>query len=253
MYRILLTAALVLGHAAALPAQTWDATGLQLTRAELEAVLERYEQTATTTAYSTTLRKQAERDANLIRERLQDGDMRIGDRVLLAVEGHETLSDTFNVVGGRAIILPQIGRVPLEGVLRSELQDHLKQHIGRFVREPVIQVRALVRLQIMGEVVRPGFYPVPSDLLLTDVLMLAGGPTSTARIENTEIRRGDETIWERDALRQAVIDGRTLDQLSVRAGDAIYIPERSSRLTSIQNVMFMISGLASVILLVTQL
>jgi protein involved in polysaccharide export with SLBB domain len=231
----------------------WDPTGLQLSRAELQEILDRFEQTAESSAYSRTLRDQAAREASLIRSRLEEGDMRAGDRVLMVVEGHEQLSDTFNVVGGRLIVLPDIGRVPLEGVLRSELQEYLTKHIARFIRDPVLQVRALVRVQILGAVVRPGFYPVPSDLLISDVLMLAGGPAASAKIEDMEIKRGAETIWGREDLREALIEGRTLDQLSVRAGDGIHVPEQSSRLSSVQNIMFIVSGLASLLLLATQM
>src|SRR5690606_14211490 len=142
----------VAGAAAAQDTSGWDPTGLQLTRAELQDILARYEETAESSAYSGTLREQAAREAALIRARLDEGDMRVGDRVLLVVEGHPTLSDTFNVVAGRLIVLPDIGRIPVEGVLRSELQPYLSEQLGRFIRDPVVQVRALVRLQILGEV-----------------------------------------------------------------------------------------------------
>lgn len=230
----------------------WDPTGLQLTRAELQEMFARFEETAESSSYSRALREQAAREAALIRARLDEGDMRIGDRILLVVEGHEQLNDTFNVVAGRLIVLPEIGRIPVEGVLRSELQTHLTEQIGRFIRDPVVQVRALVRVQILGAVGSPGFYPVPSDLLITDVLMLAGGPEASAKIEGIEIRRGTEVIWEAEGLREALIEGRTLDQLSVRAGDSIFVPEQRSGLASIQNIILMLSGLASLALLAAQ-
>jgi protein involved in polysaccharide export with SLBB domain len=231
----------------------WDPTGLQLTRAELQEILARFEETAESSTYSGALREQAAREAALIRARLEEGDMRIGDRILLVVEGHEQLSDTFNVVAGRLVVLPEIGRIPLEGVLRSELQSHLTEQIGRFIRDPVIQVRALVRVQILGAVGNPGFYPVPSDLLITDVLMLAGGPDASAKIEGIEIRRGAEVIWEAEGLREALIEGRTLDQLSVRAGDSIFVPEQRSGFASIQNIILTLSGLASLAVLAVQI
>ena len=231
----------------------WDPTGLQLTRAELQEILARFEETAESSTYSGALREQAAREAALIRARLEEGDMRIGDRILLVVEGHQQLSDTFNVVAGRLVVLPEIGQIPLEGVLRSELQAHLTQELGRFIRDPVVRVRALIRVQILGAVERPGFYPVPSDLLLTDVLMLAGGPATGAKIDEIEIRRGSETIWEADALREALIEGRTLDQLSVRAGDGIYVPEQANRLSNLRDILYIVGGIVSIVLLATSL
>lgn len=242
-----------LAPAAAQDTSGWDPTGLQLTRTELQDILARFEETSESTAYSRALREQAAREAALIRARLEEGDMRAGDRVLLVVEGQTALTDTFNVVAGRMVVLPEVGQIPLEGVLRSELQAHLTQQIGRFIRDPVVHVRALVRVQILGAVARPGFYPVPSDLLLTDVLMLAGGPAAGAKIDEIEVRRGSETIWEADALREALIEGRTLDQLSVRAGDGIYVPTQSNRLTYLREVLYIVAGLSSLVLLVTQM
>ncbi|OYV71887.1 MAG: hypothetical protein B7Z72_05980, partial [Gemmatimonadetes bacterium 21-71-4] len=49
------------------------------------------------------------------------GDFRVGDRILMTVEGEPQLSDTFTVVPGPAIDLPVIGTVPLTGVKQTGL------------------------------------------------------------------------------------------------------------------------------------
>jgi protein involved in polysaccharide export with SLBB domain len=257
MTRRVILAALVAAvlPACALPAlaQTgpgWDPTGLQLTRADLEDLLARFEQTATSSAYSSTLRAQARAEAALIRQRLEEGDIRVGDRILLVVEGHEQLTDTFTVVAGRAIVLPDIGEVPLTGVLRSELQQHMTEQIRRFIRNPVVHARSLIRLEILGAVGTPGFFTIPSDMLITDALMIAGGPAGNAQMDRIRIERGRDVIWAGDRLREAVIEGRTLDQLSVRAGDSIHVPAKSGgRLGTMREVMLVVSGVASVILI----
>src|SRR5690606_40435943 len=99
--------------------RSWDPTGLQLTRPELEQMLELYERAA---ASGSTV---AREEADLIRRRLSDGDLQAGDRIVLAVEGHTELTDTFSVNGTRSIVLPEIGAVPLGGVLRSELETYM--------------------------------------------------------------------------------------------------------------------------------
>ncbi len=55
--------------------------------------------------------------------------------------------------------------------------------------------------------------------------MAAGGPAANANIDAIRVERGDSRVWEGDRLQQAMIEGRTLDQLNVRAGDRIFIPE----------------------------
>src|SRR5687767_10452918 len=98
-----------------------------------------------------------------------------GDRVLLTVEGDSVLSDTFTVVAGPALRLPDIGEISLAGVARSGLEAHLTRELGRYIKDPVVEARALIRVSVAGEVTRPGFYAVPIDLVLPDALMLAGG------------------------------------------------------------------------------
>src|SRR5439155_14869154 len=107
----------------------------------------------------------------------------VGDRILLHVEGDSALSDTFSVVAGPALRLPNIGEIPLAGVSRNDLEAHLTRELGRYIKDPVVQARALIRVSVVGEVSRPGFYAVPVDLVLPDALMLAGGATQAARVD----------------------------------------------------------------------
>lgn len=213
----------------------WDGTGLHVTRAELEATLARHEAAG------------ARNEAAAIRQRLDEGDLRVGDRVLLYVEGQPQLSDTFNVVAGRKLVLPDVGEVALAGVLRAELQDHLTAEVGRYLRSPLVRARSLIRLEVMGAVGRPGFYAVPADVLVSDALMIAGGPAGNARIERIKIQRGRDVLWDGDRLRAAVVEGRTLDQLGVRAGDAILVPEQKPAFATFRDVLMIASGIASLV------
>src|SRR2546430_14391553 len=90
----------------------------------------------------------------------------VGDRILLHVEGDSALTDTFTVVAGPALRLPDIGEISLAGVRRTDLEAHLTQQLSRYIKDPVVQARALIRVSVVGEVTRPGFYAVPVDLVL---------------------------------------------------------------------------------------
>src|SRR5436190_15055939 len=82
----------------------------------------------------------------------------VGDRILLRVEGDSALSDTFTVVAGPALRLPAIGEISLAGVRRNDLEAHLTRELGHYIKDPVVQARALIRVSVLGEVVRPGYY-----------------------------------------------------------------------------------------------
>jgi len=147
-----------------------------------------------------------------------------GDRILLRVEGDSALSDTFTVVAGPALRLPNIGEVTLAGVRRGDIEAHLTRELGRYLKNPVVQAHALVRVSVVGEVTHPGFYAVPVDLVLPDALMLAGGATQVARVDRLQILRGNASLWSVSDLQSAIARGATLDQLGVRAGDRIQVP-----------------------------
>ncbi len=148
----------------------------------------------------------------------------VGDRILLSVEGDSALSDTFTVVQGPALRLPEIGDISLANVPRSGLESFLKSELGRYLNEPVVSARALIRISVMGQVARPGFYAVPVDLVMPDALMVAGGATPDARLEKLQIIRGNSTLLSSASLQTAIARGATLDQLGVRAGDRIEVP-----------------------------
>lgn len=152
----------------------------------------------------------------------------VGDRILLSVEGDSALSDTFTVVAGPALRLPNIGDISLAGVSRAQLEPYLARELGRYINDAVVNAHALIRISVMGQVAKPGFYAVPIDLVMPDALMVAGGATPDARLEKLQILRGSSRLWAGSALQTAIARGATLDQLGVRAGDRIEVPRGSS-------------------------
>lgn len=148
----------------------------------------------------------------------------VGDRILLRVAGDSALSDTFTVVSGPALRLPDIGEISLADVPRAEVESYLARELGRYIKDPMVEARALIRISVMGEVARPGFYAVPIDLVLPDALMLAGGATPDARIDKLKVMRGKSALLTEGALQDAITRGATLDALGMRAGDLIDVP-----------------------------
>ena len=171
----------------------------------------------------------------------------VGDRILLRVEGDSALSDTFTVVAGPALRLPNIGEISLAGVHRRDLEAHLSRELGRYINDPVLQARALIRVSVVGEVVRPGYYAVPIDLVLTDALMLAGGATKDARVERLSIQRGNSSLWSGDPLQTAIARGATLDELGIRAGDRIQVPGKANPESKWRIVGLLFTGVATAV------
>lgn len=229
---VALTALMTLGFPAAASSQSaaeWDGGREQLTRTELESLAERLRETATSTAYSSSLRDEAQRSVEAIEERLRNGDFKVGDQVELEVAGEEEMSQTLTVRRGPSIDIPIVGSVSLDGVLRSELEEHLTEELSQYIRSPDVRARTLVRLLVQGEVADPGYYVAPAEMLISDVLMLAGGPTREALLTGLRVERAGARIWEGQAMETAVIQGRTLDQLNLQAGDHLIVPQEVQR------------------------
>jgi protein involved in polysaccharide export with SLBB domain len=196
----------------------------QMTRAELTDRLAWLEQLSGSAEQRPEVRGEATREAAMVSERLTSGDLRVGDQVVLSVEGEVALSDTFTVRPGQVLTLPGVGDISVAGVLRSELKPHMTAALGRFIRDPIVQAESLVRVVITGQVGRPGFYGVRAEELLSQAIMAAGGPGAGANLKGVYVERSGERIWTGDTLQQALADGRTLDQLSLQAGDQIVVP-----------------------------
>ncbi len=244
---LVLLALASLAFPAALIAQSDSAAarGSFATRAELVAMAEAAERIGSDGNVDAETRDRKRLEAQGVRERLRDGDFQIGDRVVLRVRGDSSLTDTFTVRAGRTLQLPSLDELSLVGVLHSELQGVLTRHIGRYVRNPEIESASLIRLAVVGRVNRPGFLSVGPSSLLTDVIMLAGGPTGDADLTTTVIRRGVNEVWSKKDVRVAMSQGMTLDQLNLRAGDEVVVGERRRRgLGSTAQVLATITGLA---------
>ncbi len=195
------------------------------TRAELEELLALYQRVLDSPAYSDAVKASTRVRADRVRERLNRGDFELGDRIVLYVQGEPELPDTVAVQAGPRITLPLFGDISLQGVLRSEVEDHLTEELGQFINNPVVEARAMMRVSVQGAVGRPGFYVVPADMLLSETLMMAGGPAQTSDLEELRIERGAQVVMEGRELQEALRQGLTLDQLNLQAGDQVVVPQ----------------------------
>ena len=201
-----------------------DPTRLEIDRAELTRLLAQYDAVAESTAYGDELRQEGRALADIIRERLRSGDFRSGDQIALLIEGAETVRwDTLTVEAGHLINVPTLGPILLQGVLRSELETHLSTEIGRFIQSPRIRAHSLIRVSVLG-VGQPGFYTLPTDLPLSEAVMMVGGPGAGAAPDEIRIERGQDVLWSVEELQIPVSAGRTLDELGLQAGDRIILP-----------------------------
>lgn len=210
------------------------------TRAELETFADSLARNASATDSARAM-------LDRVRARLRLGDFRPGDRVQLEVVGESTLTDTFTVDPERHLRLPPptIGTLPLEGVLRIEFEPRVIDYLSRFLQNPVVRARPLLRVSVQGEVTRAGFYEVPADAVLSQPLMAAGGTTARAKMEELRIERDGESIWSGAMLQRAIAAGQTLADAYIRDGDQYFVPGRDLGMRERLSFLWIVVSLAS--------
>lgn len=91
------------------------------------------------------------------------------------------------------IDFPVVGKVHLAGLTRAEAAEKIKNELQsqNLIRDPVVTVDYLnLYVSLMGEVARPGRYPITRDAItILDALSLAGDLTIFGRRDNIRVIR----------------------------------------------------------------
>jgi polysaccharide biosynthesis/export protein len=153
-----------------------------------------------------------------------------GDLINVGVYDEPTLVQTIRVddLGNAHLLL--LGTQHLAGLSTSEagalIQNLFKQ--GEFLLNP--QVSLLISeyntqgVSVLGEVKKPGNYPVLGDRNLLDVLAMAGGPTPLAANVVTIQRRSGSQETVKTALANDP-DQLLSSRVAIQPGDTIVVPK----------------------------
>jgi protein involved in polysaccharide export with SLBB domain len=204
-------------------AQAADTRLSQASRAQIQASLEEAEKIVASSGYSARIKDMKRKEIALLKSRIEEGDLQPGDQIVLVVAGESTLTGTFVVGPNRSLALPGLPDISVKGLLRSEVPDFMTTELAKYLRNPTVQAQTTMRLSFLGGVGRPGYYQMPAQQLLDSAIMTAGGPAGGIDPSNTKIERNGQEVLSKEAFRQALIEGRTLDQLNLRAGDEILV------------------------------
>lgn len=166
-----------------------------------------------------------------ISERPAPGEYRIGreDVLEVAVWHEPELTRVVPVRPDGRISLPLAGEVEAAGRTPSELQAHVAQALAPFVRD--IKVAVVVReinasrVFVLGEVARPGGFPLRGPMSVVQALAFAGGRTEFAKNELVWLRQQENGSTERVPLSfRDLVKGEAAGALWLRPGDVLYVP-----------------------------
>lgn len=155
-----------------------------------------------------------------------------GDIVRISVYDQPDLALETRIDENGAINFPLIGNVTIAGETAANAQNRIAERLlrGGFVKKPqvnlvVVQYRSK-QISVLGQVNRPGKYPLESVSTLTDVLALAGGVSPAGADTVILVRKPEDKpkyIKKIDTL-ALYMDGKVELDMDVLQDDIIYVP-----------------------------
>ncbi len=159
------------------------------------------------------------------------GEYRIGrEDVLEVVVWHEPeLSRVVPVRPDGKISLPLAGEVLAAGKTPAELQAGLTKTLAPYIRDASVAVLVREingpRVYVLGEVTKPGGFPLRGPVSVVQAIALAGGRTEFAGDDVVWLRQKPDGTSDRVELSfKDLVKGEAAGALWLRGGDVLYVP-----------------------------
>ncbi len=152
-----------------------------------------------------------------------------GDVLNINVWKEPTLSGTVKVRPDGYITLPLINEVQVVGLSTGQLRKALEDKYKEFTTDPFVTIRveaiASTEVFLVGQVVRPGAFPLNGNETLLQLITRAGGLGIFADRSNIRvIRRDGDRVTEYIVDYDAIIKGDLKQDVLLRPGDRIIVP-----------------------------
>ena len=130
-----------------------------------------------------------------------------GDELLINVWGDSELNLKLKISPEGTILIPNLGPVSISGLTISAAENRIRQELGRimstlsgdtdgantFVSVSLGQIRS-IKVNIVGEVVAPGTYTLPSFATLFNALYAAGGVNEIGSLRGIKVYRNSKEV-----------------------------------------------------------
>jgi protein involved in polysaccharide export with SLBB domain len=146
--------------------------------------------------------------------------LRPGDALLVGVRDEPHLSGQFGVVDNGTVMLPHVGLVQVSGRTFGDVVAQLEAAYARELVEPEVQITPLFRIAVLGEVQRPGLFPVDLTYTVADVLATAGGVSPFGDPRRISLVRDGRVLIARLDPGSGTLQGR------IQSGDHLIVGRR---------------------------
>lgn len=147
--------------------------------------------------------------------------LRSGDVIRVQIYREDDLNGDFLIDEDGVAVLPLLGPRRVTGIPMRDLRTQLAEAYREHLRNPSISITPLRRINVLGEVQRPGVYAVDPTVSVADAVSMAGGATAAGDLRRIRIIRGGQVLRER------VGAAETLRSAGVWSGDQVIVDRRS--------------------------
>jgi len=156
-----------------------------------------------------------------------------GDVFQLKIVGEKELPEEYQVASDGTVDLPYIHTLEVTGLEPQEVARLIRERLiaEKILSDPavVVSVKEYVskRVTLLGEVQKPGSFPLSPGLTLIQAVSQAGGFTSIANKQQVHLTRAAKNGGTNTVVLDiaAITEGNAPD-IPLQPGDRIYVKER---------------------------
>lgn len=147
-----------------------------------------------------------------------------GDELQIRIWGAVDVELSTRVDRNGQINIPRVGTIGVAGLKAGEIEPHLRNQIGRVLKNFSLNVTLgqlrSVQIFVVGNARQPGSYTVSSLSTLVNVVFASGGPDANGSMRNIQLRRDGQVVAELD-LYEFIFNGSKGQDVRVLPGDVV--------------------------------
>lgn len=150
-----------------------------------------------------------------------------GDVLQISVWGYPELTNVITVRPDGMISFPLIKEIKATGITPEELRQEINKQLCEVIKDAQISLIVInfrtINISVLGEVNKPGLYPLTGRVDVLKAISAAGGLTDEAGLRNATIIRKNQEIIPVD-LEKLLIQNDLTQNYPLESGDSLFIP-----------------------------
>lgn len=151
-----------------------------------------------------------------------------GDVLQISVWGYPELTNVITIRPDGMVSFPLIKEIKATGITPEELRQEINKQLCEVIKDAQISLIVInfrtINISVLGEVNKPGLYPLSERVDVLKAISAASGLTAEAGLRNATIIRKNQKISPVD-LEKLLIQNDLSQNYLLDSGDSLYIPK----------------------------